>query len=142
LPALQPDAPQGINVRQLVVDALEVAKRIPAAPPVPEDYDSLSRNIQECITELEVTTTEIVTVVEEVEAEWQANEAERAAMEEDIYDETYNRLDFNRCAALRLLIACVCLLSAVVVRCLLVCCRVRLLSRIDVQRDICSELQS
>ena len=58
---LQPAAARGSDVRGMVAAAIEEAKRIPEAPPVPVNYSSLQRSIQEWIEQLEGTNSDVAT---------------------------------------------------------------------------------
>ena len=46
-------------MRGMVGAAIEEAKRIPEAPPVPVNYSSLQRSIQEWIEQLEGTNSDV-----------------------------------------------------------------------------------
>ncbi len=94
---LQPDAPQGINVRQIVHLALNEAKRIPAAPPVPVDYSRLRVNVSEWIEQLEATNQDVLSTKLEVQQLVQQNESEKATATEDVYDEGWHRIVWLRC---------------------------------------------
>ena len=56
---MQPEVPHGSDVRGMVAAAIEEARRIPEAPPVPINYSSLQRSIQEWIEQLEGTNSDV-----------------------------------------------------------------------------------
>ena len=56
---VQPEAPHGSDVREMVGLAIEEARRIPDVPPVPIDYSSVLAGIREWIEQLEGTNSDV-----------------------------------------------------------------------------------
>ena len=84
-------------MRQIVHLALDEAKRIPAAPPVPVDYSHLRVNVSEWIEQLEATNQDVLSTKLEVQQLVQQNESEKATATEDVYDEGWHRIVWLRC---------------------------------------------
>ena len=56
---LQPPTPSSTDMRGIVHQAIEEARRIPDVPPVPIDYSSVLAGIREWIEQLEATQSEV-----------------------------------------------------------------------------------
>jgi hypothetical protein len=94
---VQPEAPEGSDVRDMVRRAIEEARRIPAAPPVPVNYTGLIRAIRDWIEQLEGAGADAAAAGKELAGQRAEAEAQKAGLAADVFDPTWHRLAFLRC---------------------------------------------